>query len=290
LKASPVDKVDVAEVRRQIGEQVRASLQLVPPSYQRTWEIRLGSEKNSLRGQPLQLRVKFNAANKSSSGTYMALWQVGVPDKTKLWRSEPMSLAPDTFHEFAIPPDLFDENGLLTVTFVNPNDTALLFPLDEGLTVLYPQGGFAANFARGLGIIFCWMALLAALGLAAASLLSFPVATFFALAMMLVVFSSGTLAESVDSGSVAAGNAETGQAGHSIMDIALIPAFKGVLAVVSLAKSFSPIDALSTGRSISWGELGQAFTQIVLLLGGIFAVAGIIFFNRRELATAQGTQ
>jgi hypothetical protein len=155
---------------------------------------------------------------------------------------------------------------------------------------LYPQGGFAANFARGLGIIFCWMALLAALGLAAASLLSFPVATFFALAMMLVVFSSGTLAESVDSGSVAAGNAETGQAGHSIMDIALIPAFKGVLAVVSLAKSFSPIDALSTGRSISWGELGQAFTQIVLLLGGIFAVAGIIFFNRRELATAQGTQ
>ena len=290
LKSNPVDKVDVAEVRRQIGEQVRASLQLVPPSYQRTWEIKLGSEKNSLRGQPLQLRVKFNAANKSSSGTYIALWQVGVPDKTKLWRSEPMSLAPDTFHEFTIPPDLFDENGLLTITFVNPNDTALLFPLDEGLTVLYPQGGFAGNFARGLGIIFCWMALLAALGLAAASLLSFPVAAFFALAMMLVVFSSGTLAESVDSGSVAAGNAETGQAGHSIMDIALIPAFKGVLAVVSLAKSFSPIDALSTGRSISWGELGQAFTQIVLLLGGIFAVAGIIFFNRRELATAQGTQ
>ena len=158
------------------------------------------------------------------------------------------------------------------------------------MEVLYPEGGFALNFARGLGIIFCWMALLAALGLAAASVLSFPVATFFALAMMLVVFSSGTLAESVDSGSVAAGNAETGQAGHSIMDIALIPAFKGVLAVVSLAKSFSPIDALSTGRSISWGELGQAFTQIVLLLGGIFALTGIFLFSRRELATAQGTQ
>jgi hypothetical protein len=74
------------------------------------------------------------------------------------------------------------------------------------------------------------------------------------------------------------------------MDFALIPAFKGVLAVVNLAKNFSPIDALSTGRSITWGELGVAFAQIVLLLGGFFAVAGIIFFNRRELATAQGTQ
>ena len=201
-----------------------------------------------------------------------------------------MSLAPDTFHEFEIPPDLFDENGLLTISFVNPNDTALIFPLDEGMEVLYPEGGFALNFARGLGIIFCWMALLAALGLAAASLLSFPVATFFALAMMLVVFSSGTLAESVDSGTVAAGNEETGQLGHSIMDVALIPAFKGVLVVVNLAKSFSPIDALSGGRSITWSELGLAFAQIVLLLGGFFAVAGIIFFNRRELATAQGTQ
>jgi hypothetical protein len=116
------------------------------------------------------------------------------------------------------------------------------------------------------------------------------VATFFALAMMLVVFSSGTLAESVDSGTVAAGNEEKGVAGHSVMDFALIPAFKGVLAVVNLAKSYSPIDALSSGRSITWSELGLAFAQIVLLLGGFFAVAGIVCFNRRELATAQGTQ
>jgi hypothetical protein len=116
------------------------------------------------------------------------------------------------------------------------------------------------------------------------------VATFFVLAVMVVVVSSGTLEESVDTGSVAAGNEETGQAGHSLADVALIPAFKGALVLISLAKNFSPIDALSTGRSISWGELGLAFTQIVLLLGGIFAAIGIALFSRRELATAQGTQ
>jgi hypothetical protein len=206
-----------------------------------------------------------------------------------------MSLAPDTetshaIHEFAIPPDLFDANGLLTITFNNQNQTTLLFPLEDGVEVLYPEGGFGLNFARGLGIIFCWMALMAALGLMAASFLSFPVATFFSLAMLLVVLSSGTLAESVDSGSVAAGNAETGQAGHSVADSVLIPAFKGLLAVISVVKDYSPIDALSTGRSITWGELGAAFAQVVLLVGGGFAVAGIILFNRRELATAQGTQ
>ena len=201
-----------------------------------------------------------------------------------------MSLAPDTFHEFAIPPDLFDANGVLTIAFRNVNPTALLFPLEDGMEVLYPDGGFGLNFARGLGIIFCWMALLSALGLMAASFLSFPVATFFSLAMLLVALSSGMLADAVDSGSVAAGNEETGQAGHSIADSVLIPAFKGVLAVISLVKNYSPIEALSSGRCITWGELGLAFAQIVLLVGGVFAVAGIFFFNRRELATAQGTQ
>jgi hypothetical protein len=278
------------EVRKMIREGVKADSQLVPPNYQRTWQIDLGFAKNYLHGKPLQLRVKFNSAQKNAAGTFVALWEIGDPNSPDARRLAPMSLAPDTFHEFEIPPDLFDANGLLTITFVNPNDTALLFPLDDGMEVLYPEGGFALNFARGLAIIFCWMALLAALGLAAASLLSFPVAAFFALAMMLVVFSSGTLAESVDSGTVAGGNAETGVAGHSMADVVLIPAFKGVLAVVSLAKNFSPIDALSSGRSIPWSELGLAFTQIVLLLGGFFAAAGIIFFSRRELATAQGTQ
>ncbi|HSY74856.1 MAG TPA: ABC transporter permease, partial [Dongiaceae bacterium] len=142
LKSSPVEKVDELEVKKQIREQVKAGLQLVPPSYERTWKIDLGSAKNYLQGKPLQLRVKFNAAQQSASGTYVALWQAGVPDKTKFWQSEPMSLAPDTFHEFAIPPDLFDANGMLTITFVNPNQTALLFPLDDGMEVLYPAGGF----------------------------------------------------------------------------------------------------------------------------------------------------
>ena len=290
IKSAAVEKVDVTEVRKQIREGVKADFQLVPPSYQRIWKIDLGTAKDSLAGKPLQLRVKFNSAQKSASGTFVALWQIGDPPRTKFARLEPMSLAPDTFHEFVIPPDLFDANGVLTITLRNDNQTALLFPLDDGLEVLYPQGGFALNFARGLGIIFCWMALLAALGLMAASFLSFPVATFFALAMLMVVFSSGTLADAIDSGSVAAGNEETGQAGHSVMDVVLIPAFKGLLTVISLVKSYSPIDSLSTGRSITWGELSLAFAQVVLLVGGGFSAAGIFFFNRRELATAQGTQ
>ena len=290
LKKSPVAAGDLAEVRNQIREQLKAEFQLVAPGYVRPWEINLGMAKDKIRDKPLRLRVKFNAADRSTSGTYVGLWQVGVPQKTPIWQSEPMSLAPDTFHEFEIPPNLFDENGVLTILFRNSNNMALLFPMEDGMEVLYPEGGFGLNFARGLGIIFCWMALLATVGLAAASLLSFPVAAFFSLGLLTLTFFSGTLANAVNEGTIAGFNAEKGIKGHTPADNVVIPVFKGALHVINLAKDFSPIDALSTGRSITWGQLGQAFGQIVMLLGGIAAATGILIFTRRELATAQPVQ
>ncbi|HZL43473.1 MAG TPA: hypothetical protein VFD66_09360, partial [Verrucomicrobiae bacterium] len=202
--------VNWREVRLEIREQIKARFQLVPPSSMRQWRIQLGVLKSLLRDQPLQLRIKFNAADKSPSGTFVGLWQIGVPQKTAFWRSDPMSLAPDTFHEFEIPRNLFDQDGVLTISFANDNNTVLLFPLGTGIEVLYREGGFGLNFARGLGILFCWMSLLAAIGLTAASFLSFPVAAFFSLGLLTVALSSGTLSTVVSEGTVAGSNPESG--------------------------------------------------------------------------------
>ncbi len=289
LAKNPVNQADLAEVRRQIREQVKADYQIVPPNYLRTWEVNFGLAKNTVKDKPLFLRIKFNSADQTTSGTFGGLWYVGVPQKTQLWQSEMMSLAPDTFHEFEIPANLLDADGTLTVTFRNINNTVLLFPLEEGFEVLYPEGGFGLNYARGLGIIFCWMALLAALGLAAASLLSFPVAAFLACAVLIMVFSSGLMASAVTEGTIGGYNAEKGGPQHTIADGIAIPTFKAILGLIGLAKDFAPVDALSTGRSITWSILGTAFVQIVLVLGGIMAIIGILIFNRRELATAQGS-
>ena len=287
LQKNPDLKADLVEARKQVLELVKAEFQIVPPGYPHEWEVDLGSARNLARGQPLYLRIKFNAADKSVSGTFQGLWQVGVPRKTPLWHSEAMSLAPDTFHEFEVPAN-YDDNGVLTVSFMNANNTALLFPLEDGLEVLYRQGGFGINFARGLGIIFCWMALLATLGLASASFLSFPVAAFLSLGVLTLALSSGTISNAVSEGTLLGWNSQAGQPAHSVVDDVAIPVFRGVLGLINLAKDFSPIDSLSTGRSVTWGELGQAFGQIVLLLGGCIGLFGIFVFSRRELATAQG--
>jgi hypothetical protein len=286
LQKNPDIRADIPEARKQILEQVKAEWQIVPPGYMHIWQLELGTAKQIARGQPLYLRLKFNAADKSASGTFDGRLRVGAPRETPLWHSEVMSLAPDTFHEFEVPAN-YDDKGVLTVAFLNANNTALLFPLEDGLEMLYRQGGFGLNFVRGLGIIFCWMALLATLGLAAASFLSFPVAAFLSLGVLTLALSSGTISNAVSEGTLMGYNSETGRSGHSVVDVVAIPVFRAVLEVINLAKDFSPIDALSTGRCVTWGELGRAFGQIVLLLGGGIGLIGIIIFNRRELATAQ---
>src|SRR4029077_7530052 len=139
--------------------------------------------------------------------------QVGDPQAPPVWQSDqesPLSLAPDTFHEFEVPP-YFEQKGVLTIAFRNITGTALLFPLEDGLEVLYREGGFGLNFVRGLAIILCWMALLAAIGLASASFLSFPVAAFFSLGLLTMALSSSTLATVVSEGTLMGSNSETGE-------------------------------------------------------------------------------
>jgi hypothetical protein len=172
---------------------------------------------------------------------------------------------------------------------LNRNDSALLFLLEDDLEVLYREGGFALNYCRGLLIILCWLALLAAIGLAAASFLSFPVASFFSAALLMIVMGSGIIAGAIEEGTVMGVSRETGQAAHPVADSLLLPMFKGMLGVIRLVESFSPVDSLSTGRSVTWESVAQAFGQIVLLLAGAFSLFGMVMFQRRELAAVQGT-
>src|SRR5258706_15682883 len=122
-----------------------------------------------------------------------------------------------------------------------------------------------------------------------ASFLSFNVAAFFALGLMLIGVSSGTLKQVVEEGGVTGVNHESGYTDNpNIIDRMAVPFAKGMLGVLGMIKDFSPIDSLSSGRTIGWGDLGRAVFQIWIVMAGIMAGIGIYCFNRRELATAQG--
>jgi hypothetical protein len=288
LQKEQVAAMDRGELVRIIREQLKAELQVVPPGFVRAWEMDLSSVAASLQDQPVFIRVKFFANEKSPSGTYNAVWDVGPPDSPNRQRTV-RSQAAETYYEITLPPNLLDARGMLHVQFINDNETALLFPLEDGFEVLYREGGFGLNFFRGVTIVFCWLALTAAIGLAAASLLSFPVAAFVSLSLLVVAFSTGTMDTIIEQGGIRPVNANTGVIDEPLLfDRVTVAFFQGLVGFLNLAKDFAPVDALSTGRSITWGTLARAVAQIVGAMGGLFALLGITIFNRRELATAQG--
>jgi hypothetical protein len=239
----------------------------------------------------MQLRVKFNTGDPNAvlqdeAPTYLVRWRIGPLDSPNpQFLNE--TLPPNSFQELDIKP-LLDANGVLTVICLNAEErTSLFFPMEDGFSVLYRESTFAINFARGLAIVLCWLALLSAIGLACASFLSFPVAAFCSLAILLVGLSSGILSDVQEQKSIF--GFTMGQEGpaRKFFDSITVPAFVAILKVVNLVQNFSPVDDLSTGLSITWGQLGRAVLQIVLLMGGIFGIAGILLFNRRELAAVQ---
>ena len=294
LKKLAPNALDRELLRKQALEQVKWREQLVPSSHRRIWELNLSRVKSHVRNQPLFLRLKFHTPQTLSmdeparAGTFLAQILVGKPETPLQRMLKPMSLAAGTFHEIQIPPNLLDDQGILWVEFRNHNDVPLLFPLEDGMELLYRESGFALNFLRGLGIIFCWLGLFAALGLCAASRFSFPVAAFVCLGLLFIGLSSGTLATVASEGTYMGIDWNKGQAYHPAVDAVLVPIFKTLLKLINLVQDFSPIDSLSSGRSISWGQLAQAFGQITCLMSGILAAVGIFLFTRRELATAQG--
>jgi hypothetical protein len=287
IQEAAVAAMDRNFVRDQIRERVKAQFQLVRPGMARRWTLDFGGRSGAVRDRPLTVRTHFYAAQPTRAGTYHGVWEIGPPDGRR-YRPEPMSLADETIHEFLIPPGLIDMRGRLVVDFQNFNQTALLFPLEDGLEVLYEEGTFGPNFVRGLGIILCWLALLAAIGLTAASFLSFPVASFLSLAVLVVGFSTGTLRQIVEEGGVRGVDHHVGYiTDPSVFDRVSVRIFGGLLWVINLVQDFSPVDSLSNGRTVGWVELGRAVAQIVIVMAGLFAAVGITLFARRELATAQ---
>ncbi len=285
--SQPPPGTDLNSVKSVILEQVKARNQIVPPGYMRRWDLNLGFAKPFLTDRPLYIRTKFNAAVTNMAGTYTGMWEVGPPNTAQIMR-RPMSLSENSFHEIEVPPNMFDDQGVLTIQFANASETALLFSDEEGMELLYREGGFGLNFARGLGIVLCWISLLAALGLAASSLLSFPVAAFVTLGVLFVTFSSGTLKQVVEEGGIMGVNHETGVTEEpSLIDSFAVKISKGILGLLRMVTDFSPIDSLANGRSITWSMFAMAFLQIIGLMGGIFAAIGITIFNRRELAGTQ---
>jgi ABC-type transport system involved in multi-copper enzyme maturation permease subunit len=282
--ASIMDAKDRKFLRDQIREGFKAGEQYVPPGEYRIWRIPFGSLAAKMSRAPLQLRVKYYSPDAAGSTTpHRFEWNVGSEDRRPYTFVN--SFGPESPTTFPIGTNLLGADGILTIMVFNLNERAVLFPLEDGLEVLYPEGGFLLNYIRGFSIIACWLGLLAAIGLFAASKLQFSVSAFVSLGILVVGLSSGTLKQVVEQRGIVGIDHETGQAaGETFINRSAVALYGTAQKLIELITGYDPVDALSTGRSITWGHLAQAVLLVVGVAGGLFAGLGIWIFTRRELA------
>lgn len=277
---------DPAMVRREIRDQLRARQETVGPNYRRMWDVDLSAHRDRLAGQPMHLRVKFHTASLKQDISYQTVWVIGNVESGRFARI-PKQLTSMGFHEFVIPPGLIGPNGMLHIECENRDVATLLFPIEDGMEVLFPEGGFAGNYLRALLVVSCWLALLTALGLAAASFLSFITASLFAMTLLLAALSGNTFGSVLEDGTLLGVDPETGVVNSRALDGVALPVYRVLHGFTQALAAISPIERLSEGRTITWAQLANAVARIVLLGGGLTAVAGIYIFTWRELAREQ---
>lgn len=148
--------------------------------------------------------------------------------------------------------------------------------------LLVPAGNWLINLSRGLIMMLCRLAFLAALGLTAGCLLSMPVAVFVAFFIMVLLASSGYV-ESVATSGVFYVPHEGPAAEQTVVDAAILKLFRFFNGITRPLQKLDPVGLISEGRTVEGLLVGQAVGVLIGLYSLATAVIGVSLFNRREL-------
>ena len=231
-------------------------------------------------GQSLFVRFKYDVSQTPPDEQVYGRWQIGdlrqfrygQEIKTDIWeedRKDPIR----AFREIEVRMPVVAEDGYLAVGYINVplNRTVVLFPLEDGLEVLYKADTFTANFVRAVLLIFCRLIFLAVLGMLAGSFLSFPVAILFCLVIFFTGTISGFILESFDL--MSQGLSEI--YGYTIkLLVQLLPRFD----------KYNPTNFLVPARLMTWSFLGRVAFSMVFIKAFLLLLLALLIFSFRELA------
>jgi len=232
-------------------------------------------------GRPVTLRYKINAGADNPSTLYRVFFVVG--DAVRAERQVTLN----TTQTFELPSEVISEDGTVTVEVWNGNPMTgdfnprpLTISPDE-FEILYVAGGYELNYLRILLIVWMKLAFIGAVGIAASTFLSFPVACLVTMGVLFVAEASGYLVESLDWYV-----ADTKEGFDYV-------AFISRLIAVPVSYAFAwygDLDlagSLADGRLIGWAPTLRGAG--LLLLASIFILGvGWAIFRKRELALYSG--
>ena len=224
------------------------------------------------------VRFKYNVSVTPPDRNIYSRWYIGDDRNFRLGIADSNSRlyvfnkkdVIDAFHEIAVPADAVAPDGYFSVTFQNLNNTVVIFSEDD-LEVLYKADSFTANYIRACLLILAQTIFLAALGVFAASWLSYPVAILCCLVIFFAGTISGFILESFD---FLAGNI------GGIYQFT----FRPIISTLPAFDRLNPAQYIVPGRLLSLAVLAKVVFVMVCIKAALLFIATIWIFNRREIA------
>ncbi|MCB9837918.1 MAG: hypothetical protein H6813_01135 [Phycisphaeraceae bacterium] len=193
----------------------------------------------------------------------------------------------DVAQTIEVNPLVIDDEGSLVFNVVNgdasrnlPNQFSVRFGKDA-FEALYSDGGYQTNFARVILLQWSKLAFLAAVGVAASTFLSFPIACLVAVLVLIASETGGYLAESLDFFPIRDG--DEFKPVNLVIQVIAAP----IARVFQPYAELKPAQNLIDGRIIPWGGMLSAASVITLCSVALLA-AGWAVFRKRELALYSG--
>jgi len=303
------------EVTRQERQAVRAKVlaqwHSIAPRESQAYMFE-GLEPAKQADAPLQLRIKPKASSPPPRQlVQLAFWFNGRawPTTPEGVHYNPPRIVDDKFHTFDLNPSIIDDQGRLTVRIKNVNleapeythDASVTFAPNSDIEVLYQVSGFVPNLAKALFVIWIKLGFLAVLGIASASLLSFPIACLLSFLFYFVAIASGFISESLEFFAGLApedlGAFETllwypqtfvsriasGEIWDAMRLLIRIVG-QGFTLLVPDFSRFAVNKLVADGRVVEWRMLTAALIWIGLIWSGVAALIGAMIFRKRELA------
>ncbi len=213
-------------------------------------------------------------------------WTIGAAEEGCQLVRQTIAAPSGAINEFPIPSGTVSRDGTLTIEYVNRHsnvDRVARFPYDSGLEIRYPVRSLEMNFVAGLGLIFLWTAFLAILGLAAASCLGFPVATFFSMVMLAISLSLPLWEDLSEDVFIFDGDRPPGSV-ELESDVSVQNILKKFLLIFPDFRRYNPVPNLVEGLVVPKERFLVGVVLLIIIRGGSLAALGAYLFYRRELA------
>jgi len=267
---------------------------MLQPAFQYNNRIFEFRNMTGAQGSPITVMYRIQSAESNPSHFFDLLFEFESASRGPVQIRQ--TVAPGVSQQFVVEiggvpiTDLIVRDGMMFCRVTNfgraesEGDDSDIGIKSDSFRLMYSEGGWRSNFFRVVVVLWAKLSVLAMLGIALATFLSFPVACLLAGAVFLIAETAGSMGEILDT--------------YRTMDLRtredilwrVLVRDAAVLIRAPFARyaELQPASRLVDGLRIGWGEIALSLVAMTLVWG-LILLLGVFAMRKRELAMYSGS-